>query len=429
MLTAALALTLTACHDSQQPSELADPAADYYGNLPNLRNTPHPGLQSELARIVEEGGTPDVMCGAAIPEEQNVAAGLTSLFGKGDAKSLLERTGEFFPRDRFQFEADELAAAIKLLRKQKSLIAAVHRVLKRPESDFRIDFQSGFEADLSFIDTVRTCCRLEALAAAEALVLEDPSQAIDCLGRILRLAACLAAERHPTTRIEAAYCRAEALVLLRAISDHPACDTTMHNSLCALVSEQLDGWPNDAEAWIGDRALGLWVYEMVQAGRLLDVLTSEEIRQFTEEAILADLAKTVQQNVQEDELFYLQAMQRIIDCCSQPYYKRSKLFQAIREELHQNRNSPQFPFVAGRLLLVDVEKGHQIQAQDRANWEAVALALAAAIDKELPPYQVNPLTGKRYEIVHQDDKVTVWNVGSTSRTRDAPIRVRRRTEG
>jgi hypothetical protein len=257
------------------------------------------------------------------------------------------------------------------------------------------------------IDVVWACSRLEALAAAEALAAGNPATAVDCLGRILRLAGCLAAERRPTTRLEAAYIRTEALAILEAIAVHSRTGAQLLARLHAMVRDSLEAWTDDSQAWIGDRALGMWVYEAARAGRVLDILTPDEIRRFSMEDVLSELPERVKRSVDEDELYYLQSMRTIIDGCARPYYARAHLFETIREELHAQRNAPEFPFVAGRMLLVDVEKGHKVQARDRANWEAAALALATTCGKPLPPYEISPLTGRRYEVVRQDGMVTV----------------------
>jgi hypothetical protein len=60
----------------------------------------------------------------------------------------------------------------------------------------------------------------------------------------------------------------------------------------------------------------------------------------------------------------------------------------------------------------DIRKGHAIQAQDRANWEAWALALALATRREIPPYRINPLTGEKYLHDRHGNTIEVTNFGS-----------------
>ena len=53
-------------------------------------------------------------------------------------------------------------------------------------------------------------------------------------------------------------------------------------------------------------------------------------------------------------------MRQIIESCISPYHKRPAMFAAIEKDLQTKRNTPEFPFVAGRLLLLDIDKGHAI---------------------------------------------------------------------
>jgi hypothetical protein len=411
-----------ACRHDREPLAPDGTTTQSYGRLPGLKETPHPGLRAELARIVDEGGMPELMSSRRIPDEENAALALARLFPNGEAESVFQRSAEIFPSGEFKLDPEDLTRAEELLAEQGEVRKQVQAALERPKSDFGIDYEAGFEADLSCVDVVWASSRLEALAAAAALASDKPEQAIECLDRMLRLAACLGSERHPTTRLEAAYIRAEAMVVLLAIADDDRTNVQMVGQLYDAVRRQLDAWPGDADAWIGDRALGMWVYEVIRAGKLMDILTPEELQRFSDEGILADLPERVRQIVNEDELYYLETMRKIIAGCDQPYYTRVELFGAIKEELHAMRNSPEFPFVAGRLLSPDVGKGHRTQAQDRANWEAIALALAAATGNEPPPpFEINPLTGKPYEVVRQDGQVTVRNVGSSGQSPDTPI--------
>ena len=278
------------------------------------------------------------------------------------------------------------------------------------ECSFAIRYQDGFEADLGFVDVVRTCGRLEAFRAAEALEQDDLPSAIEAFGYMLRLAACLAAEKHVTCRLEAAFFRAEALAVLAAIVEHPDLVREHLATLSARLDEPLSRWPPDADAWIGDRALGMHAYEVVRAGRLVDLLTPAEIDEFKREGILKDLPAAAQRTVNQDELYYLRTMREIIDDCSRPFYARTEAFAAIRGDLQEKRSSPEFPVVAARLLLVDVENGQAIQAQDRAACEAWALGLALAIGQQQSAAAVNPLSGQHYQVACEEGVVLVWSV-------------------
>lgn len=402
---------------SQQPQ-----GAEHYGRLPGLRETPDLKLRSELARIVDEGGTPELLGQNGLPGEENVAAGLTDLFPASGVESILQQSSEIFPGGQFSFDPVRLQKAINFRQTYEAQRRQARQALGRPHCNFGIRYQAGFTADLSFIDVVRVCARLEAFQAAESLSDDLPSAghldappngpatAIESLGYMLRLAACLAAEKHATCRLEAAFARMEALDVLQSIVEHPKATRQQLQQLYNLIQAQLAAWPSDADAWIGDRALGMYIYEVVRDGNLISVLTEEEIQQFAAEGILEELPKAAQRTVNQDELYYLETMRKIIDSCSQPYHVRAALLESIRDDLHKKRNSPDFPLVAGRLLLPDMEKGHAIQALDRANCEAWALALAHGAGCDPPAYKTNPLTGKQYKVDQQEGLVTVWKV-------------------
>lgn len=403
---------------SQPPKPLSAAAL---GDLPGLRASPDPDLQAELARIEEEGGTPAQLSGGGLPPETNVAAGLSGLLEADEAAAALTESDEIFPDAGFEFDAAKLLEAVEFSRRYQAVLERGREALARPDCDFGVDLREGFEADLGFVDVVRVCARLEAFQAAELLSRDKPAEAIDALGAMLRWAACLARQTHPVCRMEAAYMRSEAGAVLGAIAGHPGISPAEIERLHKLVMDELERWTPDRNAWIGDRALGLWSYEMVRAGRVMDLLTPEEVSRFGEEGILSGLPERAREHADRDELYYLQTMRRVIQACEKPYYEREELFESVRQDLQAKRNSPQFPVVAGRLLLADLEKGHVNQAQDRANWEGWAVALAAAGGDDSPPFSVNPLTGKPYEVIHKDGLVMVWNVGGGTSGADHPV--------
>ncbi len=388
--------------------------AEQYGGLPGLKEVSDKGLREELARIVEEGGTPELLTGRrAIAEQDNVAAGLVGLFPEEEIDSILEESEKVFPPGRFELDAIRLRQAVTFRKEHEAQRLGARAALGRPECDFGIRFTAGLQGQWTFIDVVRICGRLEAFRAAEMLADGRVDEAIECLGMMLRLAWCLGAETHAMARLEAAFLRTEAFGLLQAIVQHDQVVRGHLDRLYGMVEGQLASWPDDADAWIGDRALGLHTYEVVRAGRLKELLEEEEIRQFEKEGALEDVLAAAERGVDGDELYYLQTMRKIVGSCSRPYYARLPLLEAIGSELQQRRSSPDFPLVAARVLVLgEVRKGHAIQAQDRANWEAWALALALATGREMPAYRVNPLTGQEYSHERRDQVIEVANFGS-----------------
>ena len=404
----------------EKPPEGEEATVEDYGTLPGLKGAPHKKLQDELARITEEGGTPAQLDQHNLPDEQNAAAGLLNLFPEKTVKALRQRSDELFPSGKFDFNAIQLEKAIRFRKTYEAQRHEAREALARPGCDFGVRHLAGPAADLSFIDVVWICARLEAFAAAEALSRDhDLDAAIESVRFMLRLAECLGAEKRISCRLEAAYLRTEALGVIQAILRRSELTAGQVASLAEITRDVLRHWPDDAAAWIGDRALGMYCYELVRAGHIYVMLTARDREQFAREHSLRELPAAAQRSANQDELYYLETMRKIIESCARPYFQRMELFEAMRQELQDLRETDRFPLVAARLLLVDMEKAHEVQARDRANYEAMALALALASGGEPLPLEVNPLTGEKYKIQRLGNLVTVGNIG-TGNENDAP---------
>ena len=113
-------------------------------------------------------------------------------------------------------------------------------------------------------------------------------------------------------------------------------------------------------------------------------------------------------------------MRAIIDGCREPYYRRRAVFDEIDRQLAALEATDGYPLVAGKILLADVQKGHLVQARDRANWEGWSCALTAALGENVPD-RTNPLTGQPYRIERDDGRVVVRGIGSSSPGDDTPV--------
>jgi len=388
--------TLAGCDGGQEPDETAPLRPADFADLAPLKEIPNAKLRDELARIEEEGGTPELLSRRAIADELNVAAGLRELFPEDQVASIREKSRSIFPPGRFEFNPIQLQKAIHFRTKYDQQRLKAREALKRPECRFDIPFTDGLLVELRFVPVVHLCADLEAYRAAESLSEGKLDEAAESLGYMLRLASCLGAEKCALTRLHAAQIRTKAFGVLQAVVKHPAIEQKHLERLRDMVDEQLESWPDDAWAWIGERSSGLHFYAMVADGLLEDLLTEEQKGRFDAQSEREEFAATAKRTVETDVLYYLETMRKIIESCRQPYCLREDLFDAISEELQQRRNAADFPLVAGRLLLPDIRQQHADQAQDRANWEGWALALALATGRPLPPHTINPLTGKEY---------------------------------
>ena len=293
--------------------------------------------------------------------------------------------------------------------------ATIHDALRRPLCDFGIDHTAGLFGQNPHLEVAQLCGRMLVFEILVALDDEDPAAATDSFWAALKLSACLAAESHVPTRMHAAFLRALASDALHYLVHHPLVSAGQLAALHDVVIAHLTTWTPDRVAWVGDRSAGLLAYEMARGGEVLGLLTPAEIEESGARDALKQLVGDRRlEVVDRDQAFYLDWSARIIAACEQPYFERRVLLESLRLELHNRRQSPDYPFIAARVLLSDVHRGHETQARDRELFEAWDLALAYALDRTAPAYKTSPLSGREYLI---DD-----NDGTTEVTLFSPIR-------
>ncbi|MBN2295433.1 MAG: hypothetical protein JXM70_23580 [Pirellulales bacterium] len=432
--------TTTACNKKHPEAEFPEQLGiKDYGRLPGLRASSRQELQNELARIIEQQGTPEQLDGIElsgkgeppdektstkrprIPFDSNVAIGLADTFSKKTLRSLQEAADKRYPGGRFEFNALQLRSAMSFLSRHQDKLLSARGALKRPKCDFGIKHTRGFGNDVSFIDRARLAGRLEAFSAARSLFVDDnPPEAINAFENMLQWAKHLGNERHATARLQAGMLRGEALDVLQAIVLHPRCQNEDLDRIREILHKHLAEWPSDADAWIGDRALGMHCYEVVRDGAIVSLLTPQEIEEFSDVGSPEELSEAARSIADEDELFYLDAMRKIIESCDLPYYKRSQLADEILSQAAEKNNSPNYPLVADRLLLPNINHGLRMQAEDRANTESWAIALEAALAKPIS-YTINPLTGKKYRISRGKKQISVLEANGENENPQAKV--------
>lgn len=403
-----LLLLLAGCAgESKEPFDLDD--LERFGSLPYLKATRDQQLADELARIIEDGGTPEQL--TISDGEQSVGDVLKQLFPKDQLALVVTRSDELFPPREFRFDPAQLEQVIAFRQQNDRHRLEARRALKQARPHMGIRFVEGFSADTSVIDAVRLCVRLEAFHAAELLAEDNLDGAILAVDQMLALTQCLGAEKHLDVRLHAAYLRAEALAVMQAIVTHAKVTREHLLTLLQTVQAQLHHWADDAHAWIGERAIGLHSYELVREGALLILLTEEEVKDFEREGDLRILAKAARRNADRDQIYYLETMRQVIEACEKPPHARLELLNSITGELEERRGASDYPLVAGRLLLKELDAAHAIQARDRANWEAWAVALEVATGGG-PGKTVNPLTGKPYIVTRENSLVIVSGIAT-----------------
>jgi hypothetical protein len=270
---------------------------------------------------------------------------------------------------------------------------------------------------------------LEEYAVARALLDGNIDDAVDCLSYIFRVAQLAAEVRSPEVRSKAARIRRHALDVTQTVVLHPKFQKKNLIKLYDILQEQLETWTNDAEAWIGDRASGMKIYNLVAQYGPEEVLEPDEINELRQRGLLAEAeekpetsktsrsqksksilfqTKTITSSVKltskldkeeelaKDQVYYLRTMKSVIDECRKPYYQRRALLDRVYEELRRLRNTSEEPILAS-LLLRGVSELMEYIAFDRTECETAFLAMSFSLKRPSDQYELDPLYGKKYE--------------------------------
>ncbi|MDA1051342.1 MAG: hypothetical protein O3C40_12800 [Planctomycetota bacterium] len=411
-------LCCCACKQNEPPIKEPSDVAQY-ATLPGVTNTHNEALQAELARLLAEQATPLQLMGKpsrsksvqprleAIPRAAAAVARLDVIFPPNFRDSGREHLDKVWPAEGFEFTPATLHVVASLTERYRTKREQYEQEASAVDFQLPVNHSLGLTADTSYLDAIEIGHRLEGLYAAELLAGGDPEAAITPLRLMLRVSELLAAEKSIVSRGAGALRRGETLQVLEGIARHSAATPSVHRQLNMLLDQQLERWPDDANAWIGDRAQGLHTYELVRGGYLLSLFTYDEIREFRDEIGIQQLAELVARNIDQDELFYLQTMRNIVDVCRRPHYERGAVFQQIETNLELLRGRDSYPFVADQLLLLQLEQGSRLMALDRARCEAWALALRLAGGDVPPKPTINPLTGDEFFVDVTETQVTI----------------------
>lgn len=403
-------------------------ARQRYAVLIGLTRSQHPELKAEYERLLVERSTPlaldeiqsagsaasSVAEGSREPLRDATAESamvrLTNTFPAFTRNALAEQLASVYPVDSFHWGPEQLTKARDIRRRYEVARRKFREDLAAAESGFGIRASDGPLVDLSFLDAIHIGCRLEGTLAADALADGQPDEALQSVQIMLRAAALLSREWHMACRLAAVRQRTEALHALGAVVAHPQATHANHRAAGEMFAEETANWPSDSQAWIGDRASGLIMYELVRSGYYLSLLSREETEQLAKQEILRVSAKTALRNVDADEAFYLAAMRRLVEACRVPYYQREPSLKELQAELQALRDSPGFPLIAGRMLLDDFELAMHRQAEDSARCRAWSLAFQLVLNPSASVVEINPLTGHPFVVEQTADAVQVTSV-------------------
>lgn len=425
---------LVGCENAKSGQSDVEQAIAQYANLPGARQSHNPELLAEIARLQSERATPLLLA----TRDRDVGVGaptgrfpgnreLESIFPDNELRVLESTLDRVYPSGRFQFDARQLERAIAVVNSHRSQLARFQTLAKQENLVFEWDVTKGITAEFGFLDPARAGTRLLLLDSGRLIEHAELPAAIDLITSAFHFCRAVAEVAHVVPRVAAVHTRQEILEVVRAIATHPGVDRDSLQRLETLVDLEIAALPPDERAWFGDRAVGLHLYEMIRDGHLLSMLTYKELQQFRDEIGIQRLGSLVTDQIDQDQVFYLDTMRELITACQSPYYQRREQLESLTRELELRRNSANYPFVADYFLLGDVSAGHRLLALDRARLTAWHLALKAASGREQSgsPTVINVLTGFPYVIDIRRDRILVDAIDPEKL--EPPIELRRHT--
>jgi hypothetical protein len=205
--------------------------------------------------------------------------------------------------------------------------------------------------------------------------------------------------------MKAAELRLKTLDTLQAVLLSPNLTKDDLQYIHDMLKEQLNNWTADKEMWIGDRASGMKVYNMIMQYGLDKGLEPDEIEKLQKRGIYDIVNKNLLKKTTPDEIFYLQAMRTIIDEAQRPFYKRVTALNQIEDQLRLKYGTEDEPYIA-EFLLRGVADMMQYCALDRTRCETAFLAVEASLG-DTASITTETIYGNDYEIKKTKTEVIV----------------------
>jgi len=360
-------------------------------------------LRAEIKQVADAGGLPAEVFVDDVPSEMNIAHELNKLFRiYKDNPGELERLRAGRTSGEWNIPNEALKQVSEILTRVESRRLNIRSMLERENVCFSFEFTEtpqGLIPDTDGADFMEDYVLLEEYAIAQSLQDGNVDAAVECLSYIFRLAQLAAEVRSVEVRTKAGRIRRHALDITQTVVLDPNFRKKHLVDLYEILKEQLEHWVDDAEAWIGDRAGGLKVYNLVARFGPERALEPNELDEMDQWGLLEGYTKqrNLAQVIAKDQVFYLQKMQSVIDECRQPFYQRKAFLNRIYDD-PRRRKGPEEPIIAG-FLLRGISDLMEYIAFDRTECEAAFLAMSASLRRPVPAgqFEFDPLYGKKYE--------------------------------
>ena len=420
-------------HSSEQ--KFSAPYQRFTG-IESLRKAKTPELIAEVEKVIAQNGLPaDVFFGLSSynPEDKEPISQLTNI-----AVTLHNEFGEFYPDPndlqkpvRRELETLWEASPIGEWNVDEQTLDHLYPILSRLESK-RLTVRSKLEDDRNthfyyifnhpeslknwvLTSGTMVCTEaskyladyalLEEYAIAQALLDGNMDGAIGGLAYIFRITQLASMLGNVGVRSDAALVRLRAFDMLQRVVLDPKFEKKHMIDLRAILAEQRDEWTSEYVTWFGDRASGMMLYHQIQMNGLDAALEPAE-REALEGRGIHALMRGFKKYHEEDETFYLRAMQKIMDVSAKPYVERSEVLNQIAQELRAlvdtydtegTERIAKEHFVAN-ILLKDVDRLMQIFAQDQSALDRALAVILQSLGQSNTDRFRDPFTGDPYVV-------------------------------
>ena len=376
-------------------------------------------INSELSLIIDDGTSSTQLMNKGVGKENDLALLLRDEFSGINWDNDLPSLRRYVSRKPWQVGFLEIKNRIPLLALCDDKREKIRTMLDRPDVDMQLSYNLdsyGFSVEKKDRDNLWGYVHLEEYELARALtgltlreileINELPEQTkpnftevLNALRYILKAVEIASRQKELNLRFDAAYIRENALDTVQTLVRNPRFDLHDARSVLKMLDNQLANWPSDGLVFEGERTAAVWLYEMARRGRLLNMISQQDIAAMQEMGTLVSVERSALNHIDADECYYLTRMGEIIFACNEHYFDRIPSLARWEDELEVMRGDlNSYPVLAGAILLRDVRTIMARLAVDRARTQAWSLALSVALRETSDRATVHPVTGQPYSI-------------------------------
>ena len=410
-----------------------------FAGAETFRSATSKELIAEIEKVIDQEGLPaDVFRGlSSIPEEErqrllqstNIAVTLHVSFrdyyeiDSDDPKKLpkddLEKLWAASPLGTWDIDKETLDRVRPTLTKFELRQQALRNELKQTRTThFYYIFESseslgsfsygGTRVNTGASKYLADYALLEEYAIAQALLDGNIKEAIDSLAYIFRITYLASKLQDVGTRTDAAHVRLRAFNVMQRVVLDPNFERQHMIFLRTMLAEQYQNWTSEYAAWFGDRARTLMLYQHITMDGFENALEPEELRTLERRNMLDAAIRGFRMYHEDDKIFYLRSMQKILDISREPLIKR----QDVLNQINRERRSKEYtydengvslePFVAN-LRLQNVDRFMRLFVQDRSAVNRALVAVLHSLGQTNTNSYRDPFTGEPYEVRRVED--------------------------